>query len=45
MIDKESLNEKLKLLKNKTNKKVYLLSTLKKETIKSIKSHLLKYVS
>ena len=45
LIDKKTLNDKVKYLQNKIKKKVLILSTLDKVSIKSIKSSLLKYVS
>ena len=45
LIDKKTLNDKVKYLQNKIKKKVLILSTLDKVSIKSIKISLLKYVS
>ncbi len=45
LIDKKTLINKVKYFEKKTKKKVFVLSTLDKVSIKSIKAKLLKYVS
>ena len=45
LIDKKTLSNKVKYFENKIKKKVFVLSTLDKVSIKSIKVKLLKYVS
>ena len=45
LIDKKTLSNKVKHFENKIKKKVFVLSTLDKVSIKSIKVKLLKYVS
>ncbi len=45
LVDKKTLSKKIKYFQLKTKKKVLVLSTLDKVSLKSIKAHLLKYVS
>ena len=45
LIDKKILSNKIHEFQNKVKKKVLMLSTLDKVSIKSIKASLLKYVS
>ena len=45
LIDEKKLEEKIKKFENKINKKVVILSTLKKYLISSLKSELISHVS
>jgi hypothetical protein len=45
LLSKQEIIEKIEKFSMKKNKEILILSNLKKETIKKLKSELLKYVS
>ena len=45
LIDKKTLNEKIKNFENKINKKILTLSTMNKSSVSKIKSKLINYAS
>ena len=45
LIDEEEKKEKIKKLKNKLKKNIFLMSTMDKKSVSDIKSKLVNYVS